>query len=62
MKKVTNAETSHTEKTFDRLLWPFIFEMCEFFDFQQTFITMIKGMYKQAEARVMANENIFEAF
>lgn len=39
-----------------------LFLKCEFFTFQQKFITLIKGMYKQAKVRVMANGNILEAF
>lgn len=47
--------TLDAEKAFDRVSWPFLFGVLEKFGFHKTFIKLIKGIYKEPNARVRVN-------
>lgn len=54
--------TLDAEKAFDKILWLFLFKICEKFGFHQTFIRLIKGMYKVPNARGRVNGTLSESF
>lgn len=54
--------TLDAEKVFDQVSWPFLFRGCEKFGFHQTIIKLIKGMYKEPNARVRVNGTLSETF
>lgn len=43
------------EKTFDRVLWPYIFTTVKAFGFHPIFISWLKLMYKNPVAQVRVN-------
>ena len=54
--------TLDAEKAFDRVSWPFLFAVCEKFGFHQTFIDLMKNMYKDPKARVRVNGILSKTF
>ena len=54
--------TLDAEKAFDRVSWTFIFGVCEKFGFHETFIKLMKGMYKEPNARVRVNGMLSKSF
>lgn len=47
--------TLDAEKAFDQVSWPFLVGVLEKFGFHKTFIKLIKGIYKESNARVRVN-------
>lgn len=56
------AITLDAEKAFDRTFWPFLIEVCKKFRFSQTFINLIRGMYRHPQARVKVNGTLSDSF
>ncbi len=54
--------TSDAEKAFDRVSWPFIFEVCIKFGFHSIFIKWLQAMYKTSRAKVRANGTLSDCF
>ena len=54
--------TLDAEKTFDRVSWTFIFEICAKFGFHDTFIKWLKAMYKISKAQVRVNGTLSDRF
>ena len=54
--------TLDAEKAFDRIFWAFLVEVCKKFRFNQTFINLIRGMYKHPQARVRVNGTLSDPF
>lgn len=50
------------EKAFDRLLWPFLTNVCEKFGFHHRFINLLKVMYKHSTAKVRVNGTLSDQF
>lgn len=54
--------TLDAEKAFHRLSWTFVFDTCEAFGFNNKFITILKIIYNQPNAKVRVNRTLSEVF
>lgn len=50
------------EKAFDKVLWPFMFEIVKSFGFHEKFNVWLQGMYKNPMSRVKVNGTISRRF